>query len=335
MTVDAKALTLIDYLLLTEDLLTRAVTFSLISSGSAMQDIPFKDMKILQAAGLRFEGNLPTVNWVPANTEGVTTKGTPTPFQEQAYILRNNIDVDKVYVEAQNNIVDPRGLQVSAYLKSQAYDFNDKLINNAHDGAGDANSIVGLKTRIDNGTKYGVRAENKIDAGAVVMTTALTATTFSTFLEFMDKALWSVDSPDGMNCVIYLNDVMWRRWERGARQTAGQGGFATATDQLGRTISRYKNAMIRDIGRKADQSTYIVPSTENADGTAGSSTHTSIYVVRYDMEHLFGWQYEKLIAKDLGLLNSGMLYRTFIDWTGGLYPASNRCMARVHGIKLA
>lgn len=336
MAIDAKALTLIDYLLLTEDALTRAVMYSLIEAGAAMQHIPFKSRKLLQASGVRFEGNLPTVNWVPVNAEGVTTKGTPTPFQEQAFLLRNNIDVDHTLVEAEGSITDPRAVQVKAYLESQAYDFNDKFLNNAHDGAGDAHSIVGLKARLDDPTKYGVRAENKIAGGGVDLTTAnATAATFSSFLELVSKALWSVGAPDGTGCVIYANDVMCRRWDSLAARFSGQGGFSTATDQLGRTVMKFKNAVIHDIGRKADQTSYIITSTETAAGAPTTSTHTSIYVVRYGEEQFMGWQYEPIMAKDLGKMNNGVIYRTFIEWVVGLFPNTNRCFARLHGIKLA
>lgn len=335
MSVSANALTLQQYALMSNEPMVQAVTFSLIEAGNVLQDIPMVNKASLVANGTRFEGNLPSVSWVSLNEEGVTTSGTPTPFQEQAYIIRNNIDTDRYLVMDENQIADPRGVQAAAYLKSVTFDFNHKFINNNH-SSGDEKAIVGLRARLDNPTIYGCRSENKIDAGGVDMRLAnRTAKTFATFVEYLDQLLWSVDSPDGTNVVLYMNEVMIRRMSGAAAEFSGAGGFSQAADQFGRTIMSFKNAVIRDIGYKADQSTRIITTTEDTAGADGSSTYTSIYAVRYDMEHMMGWQFEPLVAKDLGLLENGSIYRTFIDWAGGLYPASNRCIGRVYGIRLA
>lgn len=335
MAISSSALTLGQYAILSNEPLTTAVTFSLIDNGSVMaRDIPFSNQKTLIANGVRWEGSLPTVNWTNVNEEGTTVSGTPTPFQEQAYILRNYIDVDKVLVNDRNRIVDPRGAQVAAYMKAAAYDFNDKFVNNTP--AANAKAITGIRNRIDNGTTYGVRSENKINGGAVDMTTgAATAATFAAFTEYMDQLLWSIDAPDGSGAVIYVNDVLARRWARFMRQFAGQGGFSQATDQNGRVADMYKGAQLRDIGRKADQSTLVITNTETSAGVDGASTHTSAYAVKYDTEHLSGWQYEPLVARDLGLMENGVIYRTFVDWTGGLFNAHTRSMGRLYGIKMS
>lgn len=334
MTISASALTLAQYAIQSNDPLVQAVTFSLIENGNVMQDIPFVDKQTLIANGVRWEGSLPSVNWTNINEEGATTSGTPTPFQEQVYVLRNYIDVDKLLVMDQNQIVDPRGAQTAAYLKAATYDFNHKFVNNNHT-SGDAKSFVGIRARIDNGTDFGVRSENKIDAGGVVMTQSLTASNANAFLEFLDQLLWSVDAPDGQNVVLYMNEVMKRRLNFALRQMGTSGGLTVDTDQFNRTISQYKGAIIRDIGYKADQSTRIITNTETAAGVDGSSTFTSIYAVRFDTEHLFGWQFAPLAAKDLGLMENGVIYRTMIDWAGGLYNGHTRSMARLYDIKIS
>ncbi len=337
MAISTNALTMAQYAILSNAPMVQAVTYSLIDNGSVMaRDIPFVDKATLIANGVRWEGNLPSVSWKSINEEGDSTSGTPTPYQEQAYIMRNVIDVDKFLVQDQNQIVDPRATQLGAYLKAVSYDFNHKFIKNDH-VTGDAKAIVGLRYRIDNGSTFGVRSANKIDAGAVDLTqAAMTAATFNNFLEFVDQLLWSVDSPEGQGVVLYVNDVLKRRWERGLRQFAGQGGFSQAQDQLGRTVDMYKSAQIRDIGYKADQSTRVITTTETANGaTDTGSTHTSIYAANYGDEHLMGWQFGPVNAQDLGLLEAGSTYRTLVDWAGGLINMSNRSIGRVHGIKLS
>ncbi len=335
MAIATNSLSLADYALISNSPQVRAVSYSLIMSDNVMQDVPLLNKKTLVANGVRFEGNLPTVNWAPINSEGVTTKGTPTPYSEQLYLIRNNIDVDKVYVEDENQIVDPRSTQVGAYLKAVTYDLNYKFFQNDHI-TGDQNSFVGLSYRINNGGVFGVRPENKITAGAVDLSqSGATQATANKFLELLDQLLWSVDSPDGTGVTLYMNEVMKRRMAFVVRLMGTSGGFETTQDQFDRTIQKYKGAVIRDPGYKADQTTRIITNTENTDGTAGSSVQTSIYAVNYGTDHFYGWQFEEMNVQDLGLLNNGVIYRTFIDWAIGLMSASTRSVGRLYDIKVA
>lgn len=339
MTIDANALSMAQYAALSNDPMVKAVTFSLLDMGTAMTDIPFVNKKTLIANGVRWEGNLPSVNWGAINSEPVVTVGAPKPYQEQAYVMRNSIDVDKLYVDEVNAIVDPRGAQLAAYLKGVAYDFNNKFINNAHDGAAghDNNSFVGLKTRIDDGATYGVWSSAKIDGAGVDLTLAtMTATTANHFIELVDQLLWSVDSPQGQGVTLYMNEVMKRRFATAIRTMGTTGGFAITQDQFNRTVEMYKGAVVKDIGYQADQATRIITTTELADGSATTGgTYTSIYAVNYGQDHFFGWQYEPVNARDLGLLNNGVTYRTVIDWAGGLMSANIRSIGRLYDVKLS
>lgn len=333
MAISTNALTMAQYAIMSNQPLVQAVTYSLIDNGSIMaRDIPFMGKQTLIANGVRWEGNLPTVGWAQINAEGLSTSGTPSPYQEQAYIIRNVIDVDKFLVLDQNQIADPRATQLGAYLQAVAYDFNFKFFKNDHT-SGDINAIVGLRWRIDNGALFGVRSENKINAGGADISAAATAVTFGAAVEFLDQALWSVGSVDGTNCVIYLDSAVMRRLDRLSRQFAGQGGFSQAEDQLGRGVLKYKNAELRDPGVKADQSTHILTVTETAAGLDGASTFCSVYVVNYGDGKFGGWQMQNLQATDIGLLEAGSTYRTLVDWAGGLINQSNRSIARVYNLK--
>ena len=335
MPVSSSALNLAQYAVMSNEPMVKAVTFSLIDNGSVMaRDIPFITKKSLYVNGVRWEGNLPTVNWVPLNQDPPNTIGTPTSFQEQVYLIRNVIDVDAAIVEDENQIQDPRATQLDAYLKSVAYNFNNNFING--DGATDVNAIVGLRKRIDNPTIYGVRSAAKIDAGGVVLTTAgLTAATANSFFQFLDQLLWACDAPYGSpNLVLYVNDDLWRRLHFAVRSMGTTGGFAITQDQFDRTIMTYKSCPLIDVGYLSDQSTRIITSTETNAGVNGASTFTSIYAVNYSPGHFYGWQYDVLQARDLGLLNNGVTYRTVIDWRGGLINDSNRSVGRIFDIKM-
>lgn len=347
MAIAAQSLTLLEYAIQSNDPMVKAVTSSLIDYGNVAQDVPFVNKKSLLANGVRWEGNLPTVNWSELNAEGVTTKGTPTPYQEQAFTLRNYIDVDKLLVEDENQIDDPRATQTDAFLKAQTYDFNYKFFKNDHT-TGNTNSFVGIRARIDNGGQYGVRPENKIDAGGVNLSqSGLTTSSGNAFLEFLDQLLWSVDSPDGTGVVLYMNDYMKRRLNFVLRSLGTTGGLDISKDQFDRTIQMYKGAIIRDPGLQADQQSRIILGNSQSgsgaigetagglDSTGSLATFTSIYAVNYSQNHFFGWQFEPLKALDMGLIYNAVIYRTFIDWTCGLMNASTRSLGRLYDIKLA
>jgi hypothetical protein len=336
MAIASGTVTLADYAQMSNNPLVQAVSYSLIDNGSVIQDIPLVSKKSFTMNGARFEGNLPTVNWSQLNAEGVSVKATPTPFQEQVFILRNYIDVDKYIVEEENQISDPRSTQTEAFLKALAYDVNYKFIHNNH-VTGDLNAPVGLAYRIANGSTYGVRPENSIDAGGVDLSQAsATAATANAFVEWLDQLLWSVDSPEGNGVTLYMDEVMKRRFAFAVRLMGTSGGFSIMQDQFGRSIQMYKAATVRDIGYKADQSTRIITTTETATGLADTGgTYTSIYAVNYSTDHFMGWQFEPPNVLDLGLINNGVIYRTLIDWAVGLINNSTRSIARLYDIKLS
>lgn len=336
MAISANALSLVQYAIMSNNPIASAITFSLIDNGCVCQDIPYITKKQLIANGVRWVGSLPTVNWRTINGGTTVTTGTPSPYQEQAFILSNAIDTDKVLVQDEGQITDPRKAMFAAYLKSMSYDFNNKFINN-DPVTGDPNAIVGLKYRITNGATYGVRPENLINAGGLDISHAgATTATGNTLFEYLDQLLWSVGSQDGVGVVIYVNNVLYWRLGWLARLMGPNGGFATTKDQIGRDVVTFRNAVIRDIGYLSDQATRIITTTETSAGAPGSSTYTSMYAVRFAEDALIGWQFEAINGMDLGLLgNDGTVYRTLIDWVSGILPTSNRCMARIYGLKLA
>lgn len=338
MAVDSAALTLPQYALMSNDPKVMAITYSLLNAGSVLADIPLITKASLKASGVRFEGDeLPVVDWVKLNVDPTVVTATPKAYEAQAYMIRNAIDTDRRLVQDENAIQDPRAVRLEAYLRSVAYAFNDVFINNTHT-AGDTDAPVGLRGRLDEYATYGCESELKIDGGAVDLSQGgMTAATANNFLELVDTLLSYLGAPDGNGVVLYMNDTLLRRFNRAIRVLGAGAGFNTVEDAFGRTIERYKGAMVRDIGRKKDQSTRIITTTEDSSGVDGSSTYTSLYGVRYGQDGLFGWQMESLeqSVRDLGLLDNGITYRTVIDWAVGLYQAHTRAVGRIFEIKLA
>lgn len=338
MAVSTSALTLADYAVQSNDPIVAKITDSLLRNGSVLADLPLVTRTSLLVNGVRWQGNLPTVNWGRINEDPTVTKGNPTPYQEQAYLVRNAIDVDKWLIRDENAIQDPRAVQIGGYLAALTYDINDKFINNDH-VTGDVDAPTGLRYRLDNPSTYGVTSEMKIDGGGVDMTQGnMTAATANNFFELVGQTLDYMGAPEGDGCVIYMNDTLRRRFERAVRLVGAGAGWSMVEDAFGRRIMKYRNATVADIGRKADQSTRIITNTETSAGAAGSSTYSSFYVVRYGEEYSMGWQLDELgnCLEDIGRIgNAGSTFRFLIDWGFGLYFQHTRGIARVYGVKMS
>jgi hypothetical protein len=324
--------------------LVQTISMSLVDMGSVLaRDIPFIDKPTIFVNGVRFEGGLPAITWAALNQEGVTVSTAPSAFQEQVYILRNQVDIDEFLARDMTAIRDVRATQVEVLLKSIAFDVNEKFITNRHD-TGDANAFVGLRQRIAAGSTYGVRAENLINGGGIDLSltnlaTTAGAPTAGNFFELLDQLLFSVDAPDGSPQVtIYCNEDFKRRLNHAVRTMGTQGGFNQARDMYDRVVDTYKSCIIRDIGRKRDQVSRIITNTELANGLADTgNVCTSIYAVNYSEGHFGGWQFNPLAAgvQNLGRLNTGVQFRTYVSWAGGLINYSTRSIARLYGIKMS
>src|SRR5260221_2103787 len=234
-----------------------------VGAGAVMaRDIPFSNNETLYVNGVRFEGGLPAIKWAMLNEEGVTVSMAPSAFQEQVFILRNQVDIDEYLVRDRNAIRDVRATQIEGLLRSIAFDFNEKFITNRHD-TGDANSIVGIRNRIANGSVYGVRSENLINANGTDLSSTMTAATAGAFIEFLDQLLFSVDAPvRSPQVVLYCNEVFKRRLNRAVRTMGTTGGFDQSRDMYDPTVDTYKGCQIRDIWRKRDQVSPIITNTE-------------------------------------------------------------------------
>src|SRR5260221_9999005 len=127
MAIATNSLSLADYALISNSPQVRAVSYSLIMSDNVMQDVPLLNKKTLVANGVRFEGNLPTVNWAPINSEGVPTKATQPPYRDHLYLIRNTTDGIKAIVEDKNKIVNHPPTQEGANFKPVTKNLNNKF----------------------------------------------------------------------------------------------------------------------------------------------------------------------------------------------------------------
>src|SRR5215472_15779895 len=98
-------LTLAQYYLQANEPLVQSVAYALIDNGSVMADVPMVNNMSIYVNGVRFPGgSLPSVLWVPLNQDPQNVSGTPQGYQEQLYVMRQAIDVDKYLVMDRNAI---------------------------------------------------------------------------------------------------------------------------------------------------------------------------------------------------------------------------------------
>lgn len=328
--IDSNALDLVTFAKMSNAPRATNIAMAFLQHSAIVADIPWFARKALRLQGVRWQDNLPDVDWVKLNEAGPTVKGTPTTYMEQAFIARNMIKTDHLLIEDESAIGNPHLQQVDAYIRSRSHDFNYKFINNSH-VTGDSDSIVGIRARLDDPNTYNADSSNKIGSGGT-MTSAATAANFVAHQEKLDELLYRVGSPNGDNVVLYCNDVYYRRFAALSRQYSGQGGFSQAQDQYGRDVYRYKNAVLRDAGLKADQSTKVITSTETSAGVDGASTYTSVYAVNYGPMQFSGWINTMSITDPPD--DDGVLKQSLVEFVAGLYPQTKFCIGRLYGINL-
>jgi hypothetical protein len=335
------ALTLADYAALSNDPLVKEITKSLHKTWNALKDIPLSTNPSLRQTGMRYlNANIPTPNWTGLNAEPQTFKSKPKSYEEQLYILRNKLTVDRRILDQPNAIVDPVESQIQMFLEGFAYDFNDKFINNnpASTAAGNsADCFPGLNYRLNNAADYDIPSEMIISSQDISTnsTTGLfgsgsTGTqNANKFIADLQNLFDNMNAPDGDGIVLYMSELCKRQIEMAIRVMGIGAGFDITQDSYDRPVEKYKNATVRTVGRKSDGVTPIISNTQTI-GSLTASKATSIFAVRYGTGYVTGWQSEPFKPKYLGLSpENGIMHNVLFDWGVGLWVPHNRALGRV------
>ncbi len=336
MAISTSSLTLAQYAQQSNEPLIQRIVYSLLETDNILSDIGFVTRSTMKVNGSRVVGGLPTMGWRKINESTTVMSGTAQTFSEQVYIGSNAIDIDRILLMDENAVGNPATVQVDMGLKAWAYDMTDKFFNNNH-ASGDADAYVGIRQRLDDTTTWGTNSACKISGGAVDLSDAgITAATGNTFIRFMERMLDEMGVPNGTGVVFYMNRDLRRRLGNAIRLMGAGGGFDMTTDAFGRRVLMFRDAIIRTVGLKADQSTEIITSTESTTGANSSSVYTSMYAVRYGDDIFNGWQMTPLAVQNIGLRpDEPTIFRTFLEWPVGLYQSNTRAVSRVYDIKVA
>lgn len=345
------ALTLADQAILSNDPLVKEITKSLHQTWNAVKDIPFYTSPSLRQIGMRYTNSgIPTPNWTGINSEPQAVKGKPKQYEEQMFLLRNKITIDKVLLDQPNNIIDPVDAQVQMFLEGFAYDFNDKFINNDPTSSAPGNSpdcFPGLKYRLSNPQQFDMASDMTINSASNMSLSNLLAGSSATagsgaanrFMYDIQTLFDNMNAPDGDGIVLYVSEVGKRIIEAAIRVMGIGSGFDITQDNYDRPVEMYKNAKIRVVGRKADGLTSVIPNdvslpatTVLSDGTTGALTNTTtMYAVRYGTGYVQGWQPKPFKPENLGRSQeNGIMHNILFEWGCGLWIPHTRAIGRLN-----
>lgn len=260
--------------------------------------------------------------------EGMTeSKGVLEPMSEQVSVLSAYIDVPRELADSTNVLGNVRAEQTKMYAKALACKFNDMFING--NPVSTPKEMTGIWYRIVND----LAAAQSVDAAALDVSpdSATITTTSGQLLDLMASLAYQVEehTPDMflMNSTVYLRVLAAIRIA---------GAWATTKDSFGREMPTFGGAPLIDVGNKGDQTTAIMGNVELDDGSAlTGGAASSIYAVKFGDGYLKGFQQKAVEVVDVGLLESGIAYRTHINWTPGLYMPNPRSIARIYGLVAA
>ena len=257
------------------------------------------------------EAALPGVAFRGINEEYTASAGVINPMHDPLKIAGGTLDVDSALIKMFGSGV--RAKHESMKIKALSLKIAKMVIKG--DSQSDPKEFDGLQRRLDNDQKIHVTANATDSVGALT-------------LAKLDEAIDATEEP---KCLIMNKKT--RRLLTTASRTASIGGYVTYTqDNWGRQVPRYADLPILDAG-KDNTNTDIVPLTEVA-GDAGADA-TSVYVVSFGDGMVEGIQNGAMDVKDLGLTDSGVIYRTLVEWLVGMALYHPRAATRLWNISTA
>lgn len=255
------------------------------------------------------EAVLPGVGFRGVNQSWSESTGIINPQVEALRIAGGELDVDKAILAFHGE--ETRTTQEAMKVKALALYLTKKLIKG--NSLSDPLEFDGLQTRIAGSQLFYAGGTDGGDALS---------------LEKLDEAIDAVDGPTH----LLMSQAMRRKISKAAR--AGLGGDITVgVNEFGFRVEMYNGYPI--IETDVDETGARILDFNELGSTGSTATATSIYVVSFGADKLFGLQNGIMAVQDLGELESKPAFRTRVEWYVGLAAVHPRCAARVGGISSA
>jgi hypothetical protein len=257
------------------------------------------------------EATLPGVAFRGINEEYTASAGVINPMHDPLKIAGGTLDVDSALIKMMGESV--RSKHEAMKVKALSLKIAKEIIKG--DSQADPKEFDGLQRRLANDQ-------------LICVTSGLTDSVGALTLSKLDEAIDQTENPTH----LIMNKKL-RRLLTQASRTSTIGGYVTYTqDNWGRQVPLYADLPILDAG-KDETNTDIIPLTEVA-GDAGADA-TSLYVVSFTDGHVEGIQNGPIEVKDLGLTDSGVIYRTLVEWLVGMALYHPRAATRLWNISTA
>jgi hypothetical protein len=264
----------------------------------------------IQGSGVDYdqEAALPGVAFRGINEEYTASAGVINPMHDPLKIAGGTLDVDTALIKMFGSGV--RAKHEAMKIKALSLKIARMIIKG--DSQADPKEFDGLQRRLANDQLICVTANATDSVGALT-------------LAKLDEAIDATENPTH----LIMNKKL-RRLLTQASRTSTIGGYVTYTqDNWGRQVPRYADLPILDAG-KDNTNTDIIPLTETA-GDAGADA-TSLYVVSFGDGMVEGIQNGVMEVEDLGKTDSGVIYRTLVEWLVGMALYHPRAATRLWNI---
>lgn len=313
--------TLVEYAKGVEDPKSRAVMELFPEQSDILGVLPFKT-----APGGRYgymrEGALPDnmafrgINEAPGEGHGVIND-----FTEQCFPIAGNIDVDRVLINRYG--MERRAQEERMAIKRKAKVWTDTFMSG--DNASEPREFTGLKQRLRavgsgatsvDGSNYESRiVANSTSSGGGALSLAV-----------LDVAIGLVDNPTH----IMMPKKLLDRFGAAQRDTGVSGFITWDKNEFGMREPRYNGLPIL-IGYGLTPWGAFLPFNEVAYG-GGSAVTSSIYIINFSEMGVCGLETKGMEVTDFGLLDTGVHYRTNIEYDSGLCIESPYAAIRLSSV---
>ena len=327
------AVTLNDSLKTASDPLAVGVIKNLLRQSDVLKLIPVQSLPGLRVRATRWQ-TLPSTGTRKLSGTYTESTGATEQVEETMSLYGGDITIDRILAKVKGQLVDELTNQTQMKSASLAGTFNDSFINGDH--AADPDVFEGLKKRVSNEP-----SRMTIDLGSDALKVLASTANEHTFLDALHEGVHKVRGGQQGNANIKGVMLMNEATFLGVGQVLRRVGLlATTKDAYERTWDTFMGFALVDVGLKNDQSTEIIPATEEP-GDGGADA-TSIYVVRFgddDGLHLIQLNgtspapYDPVKAGEGGA--TGPNYMRRIDWAIGLRSFGSYSIARINGFKMA
>lgn len=290
------------------DVLRSAIIDFYSGSSSILANLPFITING-NAYTYNRKDKLPGVAFRGVNETFTSSAGVINPQTEALAIAGGTLDFDKFLAETLG--MDGRNSDRQSQAEALSLFWTKNFIKG--DVVSDPRGFDGLQVRLVN--------DQLIDAGATSGGDALS-------LAVLDRVKRQVWRPTHW----IMNQTMQDRLSQAARNQDVGGFISFGQDAFGNTQTIYNGLPILTIDLD-NESNEILPFLENNPGGGGAAS-TSIYCVSFGDQGVSGIQSSSgLMVNDLGLTDSGTIFRDLVEWYSTFGVFHGRGAARLQGIK--